>query len=222
MSHSESEFDVYFDRRASRFAAFYRSEPVSRLLGRGPLFDRLTRSVEAVRARGAHHVLDVGCGSGPSFAPLAALGIEVTGIDPAPAMVSLARREAAKHPERVHVEQRGWEDIVEVDAYDAAIALGVYDYVDEPDALLTRMGRAAPLVIGSFPAPGLRTGLRKLRYGARHVHIHGYRRTDLDALAARNTMRVAEAQPLGRAGYLVIFERAGGLPADPGTTPTAR
>jgi SAM-dependent methyltransferase len=222
MSHSESEFDVYFDRRASRFAAFYRSEPVSRLLGRGPLFDRLTKSVEALSGRGVRHVLDVGCGSGPLFGPLASRGIEVTGLDPAPAMVALARRAAAGHPDLLHVQERGWEAIDEVDAFDAAVALGVYDYVDEPDALLARMGRAAPLVVGSFPAPGLRTELRKLRYGARHVHVHGYRRDDLDALAARNAMRVAEAQPLGRAGFLVIFERIDGLPADPGTTPTGR
>jgi hypothetical protein len=45
---SPAEFDTYFDERASRFAAFYRSEPVARLLGRGPLFDRLRGSVDIV------------------------------------------------------------------------------------------------------------------------------------------------------------------------------
>ncbi|HUO47408.1 MAG TPA: class I SAM-dependent methyltransferase [Acidimicrobiales bacterium] len=215
-----SDFDTYFDRRASRFAAFYRSEPVSRLLGRGPLFDRLTKAVDVVTARGARHVLDVGCGSGPLFGPLAERGIEVTGIDPAPAMVALAEREAARFPGRVRVEARGWEEIAEVDAYDAATALGVFDYVDEPEALLVRMGRAAPIAVGSFPAPGLRVELRKIRYGARGVHVHGYRRADLDALAEAAGMRVAEAQPLGRAGYLVTFERRNGPPAAAGTTPT--
>ena len=65
-----AEFDGYFDKRASRFAAFYRSEPVARLLGRGPLFDRLTGAVKLVDTLGSRRVLDVGCGSGPLFAPL--------------------------------------------------------------------------------------------------------------------------------------------------------
>ena len=116
----------------------------------------------------------MGCGSGPLFAPLAAQGIHVTGIDPADAMVALAKEQAAVFPSLITVEQRGWESIEETDAYDLAVALGVFDYVGDPVALLTRMGRAAPHVVGSFPAPGLRLLLRKVRYGARGVGVHGY------------------------------------------------
>jgi SAM-dependent methyltransferase len=208
MPHAETaEFDGYFDKRASRFAAFYRSEPVARALGRGPLFDRLSKTVQLVDTLGFRRVLDVGCGSGPLFAPLAGLGVQVTGIDPAPAMVALAQREAAAHSGQVNVEQRGWEDIEEVDAYDAAVALGVFDYVDEPGELLRRMGRASTHVIGSFPAPGLRVELRKVRYGARGVHVHGYRRADLDNLAASCGLELAQVDPLGHAGFLVMFSR---------------
>jgi cyclopropane fatty-acyl-phospholipid synthase-like methyltransferase len=215
MPHAESaEFDGYFDKRASRFAAFYRSEPVSRLLGRGPMFDRLHKTVELVDTLGSKRVLDVGCGSGPLFVPLTELGVHVTGIDPAPAMVELARREASAHPDQVSVEERGWEDIDEVDAYDAAVALGVFDYVDEPGELLRRMGRAGSHVIGSFPAPGLRLRLRQVRYGARGVHVHGYRRADLDDLAASCHLDVAKVEPLGRAGYLVMVARP--APAEDG------
>ena len=168
-----AEFDSYFHDRASRFAAFYRSEPVARLLGRGPLFDRLRGAVDIVVTAGARRVLDVGCGSGPLFSPLADAGVHVVGIDPAAAMVALARRTAEAHPGLVEVQERGWETIEEVDAYDAAVALGVFDYVDDPGDLLTRLGRAAPHVVGSFPTPGLRTELRRVRYGARGVHVHG-------------------------------------------------
>jgi SAM-dependent methyltransferase len=210
MPHAETaEFDGYFDKRASRFAAFYRSEPVSRLLGRGPLFDRLSGTVKFVDTLGSRRVLDVGCGSGPLFAPLTELGVHVTGIDPAPGMVALAQREAAAHPGQVIVEQRGWEDIDEVDAYDASVALGVFDYVDEPGQLLGRMGKASTYVIGSFPAPGLRVELRKIRYGARGVHVHGYRRADIDNLAASCGLELAKVDPLGHAGFLVMFARPG-------------
>ncbi|MDR3647633.1 MAG: class I SAM-dependent methyltransferase [Acidimicrobiales bacterium] len=205
---SPAEFDTYFHDRASRFAAFYRSEPVARALGRGPLFDRLHSAVDIVTALGARSVLDVGCGSGPLFAPLAVVGVRVTGIDPAPAMVALARAEAERHPGSVSVQERGWETVDEHDAYDAAVALGVFDYVDDPADLLGRMGRAAPHVIGSFPAPGLRLQLRKLRYGARGVHVHGYRPDDLRRLASASGLVVADLRPLGRAGHLAHFTRA--------------
>jgi SAM-dependent methyltransferase len=205
---SPSDFRTYFHRRASRFDAFYRSEPVSRLIGRGPIFDRLRGAVEMVTGLAAKSVLDVGCGSGPLFEPLAERGIKVVGIDPAPAMVGLARQRAAAFPDLVTVEQRGWEEINEQDSYDAAVALGVFDYVENPADLLGRMGRAAPWVVASFPAPGLRLQLRKVRYGAHGVGVHGYTRERLSGLASECGLRVDRVSPLGRAGFLVSFARS--------------
>lgn len=200
-------FDTYFEERARRFSAFYRSEPVARLLGRGALFDRLRLAVDAVVALGATRVLDVGCGSGPLFSPLAERGVRVTGLDPAPAMIELARREAARYPGLVRVKQERWEDLEEIDSYDAAVALGVFDYVGDPVELLVRMRRAAPNLIASFPAPGLRLRLRRLRYGARGVAVHGYAIGDLERLAQASQLELRELIRLGRAGHLVRFAR---------------
>ena len=204
---SNGDFQTYFQRRAGRFAAFYSSEPVARVLGRGPLFDRLRLAVDTSEAVGAKRVLDVGCGSGPLFAPLAAAGIQVTGIDPADAMVELANQQASLFPDLVHVEQRGWEQITEVDAYDVAVALGVFDYVGTPVELLERMGRAAGHVIASFPSPGIRLSLRKIRYGAQGVSVHGYGTHGFDRLALDAGMEVVELFPLDRAGHVAHFRR---------------
>jgi SAM-dependent methyltransferase len=203
----QADFRTYFHKRASRFNAFYRSESVSRMLGRGPMFDRLRGAVDMVASLGAKSVLDVGCGSGPLFEPLAQRGVKVTGIDPATAMVALAKQAAAAHSDLIVVEQRGWEQIEEVDAYDVAVALGVYDYVDEPGDLLKRMGTAAPRVIGSFPAPGLRVKLRKVRYGTHGVHVHPYTIKRLEELAAGCGLQIEKNVPLGNAGFLVMFGR---------------
>ncbi len=89
----------------------------------------------------------------------------------------------------------------------SAVALGVFDYVATPVDLLERMGRAAPHAIGSFPSPGLRTSLRKLRYGARGVGVHGYTRSGLARLAEEAGMEVTTVNPLGHAGYAVHFSR---------------
>jgi SAM-dependent methyltransferase len=204
---SDTRFDGYFHERARRFSSFYRSEHVARALGRGPIFDRLRLAVDAVVALGAKRVLDVGCGSGPLFAPLAARGIHVTGLDPAPAMVELARQEAARHGDLVEVRQGGWEDIDDVDRYDVAVALGVFDYVDDPGELLRRMGRAAQHAFGSFPSPGLRLELRRVRYGMRGVSVHPYPRERFPELAVVAGMQVEAIAPLGHAGHTVQFGR---------------
>lgn len=201
------DFGTYFHQRAGRFAAFYSSEPVARLLGRGPLFDRMRLAVDLAVEIGASSVLDVGCGSGPLFTPLASKGIRVTGIDPADAMVSLARRSAADFPGLIEVRQSGWEDLDERDAYDLTVALGVFDYVAESTELLRRMGRAAPNAAGSFPTPGLRTSLRKVRYGARSVRVHGYAANRFNHMAEEAGMEVARMTALGRAGHFVWFRR---------------
>jgi SAM-dependent methyltransferase len=205
-----SDFRTYFHQRASRFDAFYSSEPVSRLIGRGPIFDRLRGAVDMAGLVGAKSVLDVGCGSGPLFEPLASKGIRVTGIDPAPAMIALAEQRAASFPGLVTVEQKGWEQIDSVDSFDASIALGVYDYVPNPAELLALMGRAAPHVIASFPAPGARVLLRKLRYGAHGVGVYGYTAARLSELAASSGMFVDRLVPLGRAGHLALLTRRPG------------
>lgn len=158
-----------------------------------------------VTGLGAKSVLDVGCGSGPLFEPLAKRGIKVTGVDPAPAMVALARQRAAAFPDLVVVEQRGWEEIKEKDSFDVAVALGVFDYVDDAGDLLALMGKAARGVVASFPAPGLRLELRKVRYGAHGVHVHGYTRDRIGALATDCGLGLEKLSPLGRAGWLALF-----------------
>ena len=49
--------------------------------------------------------------------------------------------------------------------------------------------------------------LRKLRYGAHGVAVHGYAAAAFDELASESGMEVVEKVPLGRAGYFVHFRR---------------
>lgn len=203
----ESRFDTYFHERSRRFSSFYRSERAARLLGRGALFDRLRFAVDKAVETSASNVLDVGCGSGPLFGPLVQRGIRVTGIEPAEGMYDLARAEVLRLGDLATVEKRGWEDITEADRFDLAVALGVFDYVDDAAALLRRLAVAAPYVVASFPTPGMRTNLRKIRYGRRGVKVHGTTAPDLIALATQVGLRVADLHPLGRAGHAVLFAR---------------
>lgn len=94
------------------------SPPSSALLAYeqlAPVYDRFTASYDhdgwvgrlerVARAHGARgmRALDVACGTGKSFAPLARLGYDVWACDLSPAMVALARRSGTIAPERVFV-----------------------------------------------------------------------------------------------------------------------
>lgn len=199
-------FDEYFDRRSGRFSSFYRSRTVARALGRDALFARLDFAVAKVVEMGASSVLDIGCGSGPLFEPLAARDVRVVGVEPAPTMVALAEEAARQCGGRAEVVTMGWEDLAGWDGghFDVAVALGVFDYVADADALFATMADRADHVIASFPTPGLRTDLRKLRYGARGVAVHGRSQEDIDALVIRNGLHPTELAPLGRAGHVLL------------------
>jgi SAM-dependent methyltransferase len=203
-------FDRYFSERARRFSSFYSNEVVARLIGRGALFDRLNFAVEKAVELDARHVLDVGCGSGPLFSPLASRGIRVTGIEPAPDMAVLAEREASAFPGLVDVRRQGWEDLQDENTYDLAVAMGVFDYVGNPVELLRVLGRAADRVVGSFPNEGARTELRRIRYGWHGVDVFGYPRERVSSIAQSAGMEIEQLRPLGRAGAAVLFRRSGG------------
>jgi SAM-dependent methyltransferase len=203
-------FDEYFDRRSARFASFYRSRAVSRVLGRGALFERMDFAIDKTVELGAQRVLDIGCGSGPLFRPLTSRGIRVVGVEPAPGMIELARNEASRCNGLAEVVEMGWEQIQAWhtgEPFDVAIALGVFDYVPNPEDLLGAMAGAARHVVASFPLPGARMALRKLRYGARGVSVYGYSRDRIEALAGQAGIDAVELAPLARAGYALFGRR---------------
>lgn len=205
-------FDRYFDQASDRFSSYYGNERVTRALGRGALFDRLRFAVATAEELGARTVLDIGCGSGPLFEPLASRSIKVTGLEPAPAMLELARAEAAKFPGLVEVREGSWEGLPVArseasESFDLAVALGVFDYVTTPGELLSRLTAVTTSVVASFPTPSLRTDFRKVRYGLRGVKVHGYPREEIQSLADRAGLDMADVRPLGKAGYVVHFAR---------------
>jgi 2-polyprenyl-6-hydroxyphenyl methylase/3-demethylubiquinone-9 3-methyltransferase len=75
-------------------------------------------------------LLDVGCGGGLLCEPLARLGAEVTGIDPAPTNVEVARLHAGQSGVRVAYEQSTVEDQVAAGRrFDVVLAMEVVEHV---------------------------------------------------------------------------------------------
>ena len=118
---------------ACRYEAWY-STPY------GALADRIERAMllELLRplAPGAS-VLDVGCGTGHFAAALADAGFRVAGVDPEPAMLSIASQ-------RVPVVcADGLRLPFDDGAFDAAILVAVLKFVSDPAALLVEARRVA-------------------------------------------------------------------------------
>jgi SAM-dependent methyltransferase/catechol 2,3-dioxygenase-like lactoylglutathione lyase family enzyme len=95
-----------------------------------------TRLELAARLAGAGpgDLLEIGCGPGRLLAALAGRGWTVTGVDPAPAMLELARERVPAAAPRLTVARA--EELPHDDAtFDAVVAIGVLEYADLPAAL---------------------------------------------------------------------------------------
>jgi 2-polyprenyl-6-hydroxyphenyl methylase/3-demethylubiquinone-9 3-methyltransferase len=89
-------------------------------------------------------VLDVGCGGGLLAEPLARLGAVVTGIDPEPGSVGIARRHAAEAGLAIAYEALPVEDVVAAGrSFDIVLALEVVEHVPEPAELIRWVAAAA-------------------------------------------------------------------------------
>ncbi len=118
------------------------------------------------------------------------------------------------------MEQRGWEELTEVDAYDVAVALGVFDYVGTPVELLGPDGSGRPARRRLVPVARSAVEPAQGPLRGRGVAVHGYGALGFDRLALDAGMEVVEMVPLDRAGYVVHFRRrpaTGGAGSDPAT-----
>ncbi len=155
-------------------------------------------------------VLDVGCGGGLLAEPLARLGAAVTGIEPEPGSLEVARRHAALAGLDIAYEALPVEDLVAAGrCFDLVLALEVVEHVPEPAelvrwlALATRPGGLVVLATLSRTAkayamailgaeyllrwlpPGTHAWRRFLRPSelARHCRAAGLRVVDVQGVA---------------------------------------
>jgi len=75
-------------------------------------------------------ILDIGCGAGLLAEPLSRLGADVTGVDPAPANIAMARRHAEETGARLTYRDATLEQLaLESNRYDVVLAMEVVEHV---------------------------------------------------------------------------------------------
>ncbi|HET9162012.1 MAG TPA: class I SAM-dependent methyltransferase [Solirubrobacterales bacterium] len=143
-----------------------------------------------------HRLLDVGCGTGKSFLPMAARGWEVTACDISPSMLELAR---AKDPGAARLSVADMRELPKFGEFDLVWALD-----DAVNYLLS--------------AEELRMALSGMRT---NLAPGGLLMFDVNCLQAYRTF-FAEEQRVERGGRTLVWRGQGSVDAAPGTISEAR
>src|SRR5579864_8246244 len=129
-----------FRTKAQQFDDLYEDErPMVRLLRPG-LFRRRQLAVETVSGHDNPRVLDVGCGSGRIGEFVLEAGAEqYVGVDFAEPMIELAQARLARFGDRVQLLIDDFLSVPLAGDFDVILALGLFDYLANPQDFLTRM-----------------------------------------------------------------------------------
>lgn len=112
----------------------HRFNPVRLAYIRDEIADALGRDTRSGAPLAGLTLLDVGCGGGLLCEPLARLGAEVTGIDPAPTNVEVARLHAERSGVPVRYRRTTVEDVVAAgERFDVVLAMEVVEHVADVD-----------------------------------------------------------------------------------------
>lgn len=134
-------------------APLHAINPVRLAFLRDVLVRRFGRDGRGLRPLKGLRVLDIGCGGGLLSEPLARMGAEVTGIDPAPGNVDVARLHAERSGLSIDYRAVPAEDLVAAgETFDVVLALEVVEHVADVGLFIRQAGRlVAPggLFVGS-------------------------------------------------------------------------
>lgn len=191
--NANDRISTFFDRKAFSFDAIYSGEKnaVLRLwdkLTRQNIHNRVEFTFNALSSLNGKTILDVGCGSGRYCVELAAQGAkEIVGIDVSLKMVELARQLAEQ--ENAAQQCRFFQmDVMDLrGTFDDTIALGFFDYVAQPEKVLSHLSSLTRgKIVASFPALlSPRVPFRKMWLNANGCPVYFYTKNGISELCRK-------------------------------------
>jgi magnesium protoporphyrin O-methyltransferase len=191
--------EEYWEGVAEEFDTFYRKEKdaLRKLIDkvfRKNMTERLTHTLQECKSVSGKRILDIGCGSGRLTIELAKRGAQVVGIDFSSSMLDLAdslakRHEVADNCRFIHENFLNYKFR---DNFDVAIALGFFDYTEDPTPYLQKMSALTEeKCIMSFPSKfAFQVPLRMIWLKSRKLPVYFYTKRQIKHLLALHFPRV--------------------------------
>ncbi|WP_020187084.1 bifunctional 2-polyprenyl-6-hydroxyphenol methylase/3-demethylubiquinol 3-O-methyltransferase UbiG [Methylopila sp. 73B] len=118
----------------------HKFNPARVAIFRDAICARFRRDASAVRPLEGLRLLDVGCGAGVLAEPLARLGAEVTGVDPAPELIPVAAAHAAEQGLAIAYRAAAAEELLaNGESFDVVVASEVIEHVNDVPAFVAAL-----------------------------------------------------------------------------------
>lgn len=164
-----------FESYAGRFDQIYESaehkSPLSRWIDnrfRKSMYGRFQETLQNLSTNDIQSILDVGCGSGRYCVEYLRMGKKVVGIDVASEMLKIAERVCKSDFPNGQVKFicANYLDHQFDEKFDAAVLMGLFDYIEDPGRLLKKLkSDVTKFIFASFPRSGnFLNAIRKVRY----------------------------------------------------------
>jgi 2-polyprenyl-3-methyl-5-hydroxy-6-metoxy-1,4-benzoquinol methylase len=203
----------HFEADAERFDAIYDDAkgPLRRFVDnywRGVVRERFELVLERLSPAEGMTVLDVGTGSGRYCVALAQRGAgRAVGIDFAPRMIEIARNQAIRLgvSDRCEFHVGSFPDDLPAGQYDAVTAMGFFDYVSDPTAMVKAMSDLTDgTMIMSFPKRHeWRVPIRRLRFKLLRCPLYLYSQARVRQILRDAGVSRYECIDLGR-DYIIV------------------
>ncbi len=209
----------YFDRAAKAFDFLYQENEMSpfyRFINRKfrrDIYERFKLSVNHIIQYKAKSALDVGCGSGRYILPLIQCGVKrIEGIDASSEMIGLARKSVERIKDldaSLKFICSDFADFQTEEMFDVILAIGFFDYVNDPASVLNKMKELTNhSIVASFPSKSFyRTPIRKIRYYFKKCPVYFYDSEQILLLSEQAGFSKCEIIKIKGAGmdYFVTF-----------------
>lgn len=191
-SSKNEQVNEFFDGYSAKWDSLYgkerKKDPFSKFADevlRAVIKKRLSTTLQFSSTNKISTVLDAGCGSGQYVVEFAKQGKQVTGLDFAESMLSIAKNSVQQLKlQNVDFVQADFVTHKFDKKFDLVCAMGFFDYIQSPTPVLKKMCEIAQYeVYASFPkSKGILAIQRRVRYKLRSCPLWLYSKKQLVAI----------------------------------------